>query len=116
MGRKLENLEFGIVLREGHEDEDLIMVESALKNFDAERCSCHVAEDKARMLEIVDVAFGSVAAFNTSVRDMFRDTRLLRSRDDLGITHHRTIKSDPTMRSYPCGTLIGTAKKFVLGA
>merc|ERR1712087_1015311 len=52
MGRNLENLEFEIVRREGHECEDLEMVEDALDNFDAERCTCFTAEDKDRMLEI----------------------------------------------------------------
>merc|ERR1712228_216339 len=88
MGRKLENLEFEIVLREGCEDEDLSKVEDALDNFDAERCSCFQAEDKNRMLEIVCAAFGSTSAFNAVARDMFQHTRL---RDDL--THSKTGRS-----------------------
>merc|ERR1712083_538362 len=95
----------------GHEDEDLNSVQDALDDFDAEQCSCHAAEDKHRMLEIVYAAFGSTSAFNASVRDMFRNTRLLRSRDDLSITHTTTIKSDPTMKSR-----LGTAKRLFFGA
>jgi len=91
MGRKLENLEFEIVLREGCEDEDLTMVEHALDDFDVERCGCHVAEDKRRMLNIVSSAFGSVSAFNLAVRDMLRGTRL---RDDMAVRRVRTINDD----------------------
>merc|ERR1712039_824689 len=84
-GRKLENLEFEIVLREDKEDEDLLTVESVLEEFDVERCSCHVAEDKDRMLNIVLAAFGSIHAFNSVVWDMlnqarFRDACALRFR------------------------------------
>merc|ERR1712113_281647 len=60
MGRNLESLEFEMVLREGHEDDDSCIVEKALREFDAEWCSCHVAEDKDRILNIVNGAFGSI--------------------------------------------------------
>merc|ERR1712228_73065 len=76
MGRSLENLEFEIVLRPGHEHEDLQMVEDALDEFDADRCNCHAAEDKDRMLNIIYSSFGSMDAFNVAVRSMLRATRL----------------------------------------
>merc|ERR1712066_64836 len=109
-GRNLDSLEFEVLLREGDEDEDWRQVEDALDNFDAERCSCFQAEDKARMLEVVWAAFGTTSAFNTAVRDMFRHTRL---RDTLS---SNTVTSQRSQPRHPGGTLIEKVKAFLCGA
>lgn len=78
MGRKLENLECEILLRAGHEDEDARAIHTAFREFDAEQCCCHVAEDKERMLNIIFSAFGSISQFNVAVRDILREFYILR--------------------------------------
>jgi len=76
MGRKLDNLEFEIVLRSGHENEDMSIVEKALDEFDCEKCNCFVQQDKDRMMDIIYAVFGSIPTFNRVVRDTFRRTRI----------------------------------------
>jgi len=75
MGRNCHNLELEMVLREGHEDEDLIVVKEVVGDFDAERCSCYNEEDKDRMLDIIYVAFGAMPAFNEAVQRILQQTR-----------------------------------------
>jgi len=104
MGGKVENLELEILLRQGHEQEDLNMVENALDRFDAEQCSCHMAEDKDRMLKIIYSAFGSISAFNVAVRNILHTTRLR----DVCVVRSQTLLSklavDCVSEDTSCGT------------
>merc|ERR1712151_562575 len=107
MGRRVENLEFEIVLRQGCEQKDLSMVENTLDDFDAEQCSCHVAEDKDRMLKIISAAFGSIFGFNVAVRHMLQTTMLrdVCTLHSLKLTNKLGAElSDSDSNSTSCGT------------
>jgi len=72
IGRKVEELKFEPVLREGQEQEDLMQVANSFLNFDAEQCTCFLKEDKDRMLSIIRTAFGDIQNFNSEVQGIFR--------------------------------------------
>merc|ERR1719436_273318 len=72
MGGKIENITFEPVLREGHEEEDLLAISRAFDRFDASACSCFVAADKKRMMDIICAAYGGIEAFNEEVRAISR--------------------------------------------
>lgn len=76
MGGTVQQIELLQVLREGHETEDEQAIEAAFDTFDARHCQCFDSTDQQRMLSIIEVAFGSLDAFNSSVRSI---TRLVRS-------------------------------------
>lgn len=76
MGRDVHNLDLETVLRAGHENEDATVIKGAFSGFDAEKCSCYIAEDKDRMLDIIYAAFGTMPAFNEAVQRILQQTRL----------------------------------------
>lgn len=76
MGRKQENLEVEIVLRDGHRKEDMSAIEKAVDEFDSERCDCFDQRDKERMLSIIFAASGCIRTFNGVVSSIFRTTRM----------------------------------------
>jgi len=76
IGRGVNKIDFELVERAGHEDEDMRSVERCFEEFDAEQCECFLAEDKERMLSIIHAAFGAMAGFNRAVRDIFRRSRI----------------------------------------
>jgi len=96
MGRTVENLEFEMVLREGHQAEDLSKVEDSLKEFSAAHCDCHAIEDKERMLGVIYASFGSMPNFNTAVQNIFHEARLR----DICIAFTRTLKASPAAQTH----------------
>jgi len=72
IGRKVNELRFEPVLREGHEQADLLAVANSFLNFDAEQCTCFLKEDKERMLGVIRIAFGDIKNFNAEVRGIFQ--------------------------------------------
>jgi len=70
MGGSIEDIEVELVQREESTEEDTNSVISSFEDFDAANCSCFHAADKARILFIVETAFGSLRAFNNEVVKM----------------------------------------------
>jgi len=79
MCREVDKIEFRPVLREGCEESDFKAIKASFESFDAQQCTCFLASDKQRMLNIIHAAFGGTEDFNTAVRDIFRK---LRGHDD----------------------------------
>merc|ERR1712226_1189911 len=71
MGRSVDQVDFVIVQRDGREVEDMHSVVAGFEFFEAEQCTCFVAEDKERMLTIIHAAFGNITSFNLAVRNIF---------------------------------------------
>merc|ERR1712048_512837 len=89
MGGKIENIELVLVLREGREEEDRRCIERAIETFDARQCSCFSDSDKARMLTVIDTAFGSMTGFNEAVRPIMRGAgSALLSPGDTSLVEH----------------------------
>lgn len=76
MGGSISNMHFEPLCKAGREKEDFDSLRATVENFDARSCDCHLPEDKARMLAIVEEAFGDVSGFNTSVREIFQQSTL----------------------------------------
>merc|ERR1712048_598070 len=75
MGRGLDQIEFKLVLREGHEDEDAAAIAEAFAAFDAQECTCFLDADKQHMLSIIHAAFGDMVSFNREVSDIFHQAQ-----------------------------------------
>jgi len=67
MGGALDSIEVVPVLREGNEQDDLDILNTAFEEFEAEQCTCDNELDKAKMLMIIHAAFGSIDGFNVAV-------------------------------------------------
>jgi hypothetical protein len=61
------------VLRDGHHEEDLRCIASAVRSFDVERSACSSRQDRIRMVDIIQAACGSLAVFNTIVQSIVPD-------------------------------------------
>merc|ERR1712039_937508 len=54
------------------------------ETFDILQCKCSVAEDKDKILEIIQAAFGDTAIFNRKVRKLFKHAQHLEYSDSEG--------------------------------
>jgi len=68
MGGLVEDVQVQAVVRAGREEEDFQSIMQTFSCFDVAACRCFNAEDKHRLLAMVDVAYGSTHVFNTVIR------------------------------------------------
>merc|ERR1712083_1215056 len=73
MGGTVDRILLVPLVREGHEDEDADMISQAFETFDANKCECFNPDDKERMLNIINTAFGDMDRFNDEVRAIFEE-------------------------------------------
>ena len=58
------------VLQVGVDDHERVAAKNALVHFDAKACDCSVAEDKQRIIRVIDGAPGGLEGFNANVRKL----------------------------------------------
>ena len=79
----------------------------AFASFDARNCSCFIEEDRQRLLGVIESGFGSMAAFNESVRSIF-PARLRR----LSSTHSASELHSGSPRLHGLGGKLGGTSKW----
>jgi hypothetical protein len=72
MGGKPSDIEVELVLRDDNQvaEEEQVAIISAFQRFDASGCRCFDPADKARILSIIETAFGTLAEFNGAVANV----------------------------------------------
>ncbi|CAE7242714.1 unnamed protein product [Symbiodinium sp. CCMP2592] len=73
IGGNLHEINIIPVLRRGHEHEDRQKLKASFLNFDVMDCDCFNQEDKEKMLDIIQTAFGDLAKFNDAVKAILDD-------------------------------------------
>ena len=76
MGGKPSDIVILPVIDSSDETELATFLEASLSlEFDARDCDCHVAQEKDKILTIIETAFGGYDAFNAEVKALLKRTR-----------------------------------------
>eukprot|EP00928_Gymnodinium_smaydae_P028448 TRINITY_DN21698_c0_g1_i2.p1 TRINITY_DN21698_c0_g1~~TRINITY_DN21698_c0_g1_i2.p1 ORF type:complete len:619 (+),score=96.70 TRINITY_DN21698_c0_g1_i2:101-1858(+) len=70
MGGDVSQITLVRLLRRGREKRDTWAIQRSVDEFDSEQCDCSVREDKEKMLDVIEVAFGDTDGFNVTIRQL----------------------------------------------